>query len=381
VRQIDRLILKEIVGPWVFGVALFSALIMAATYLNKIADLVVNGAPGSLILQTTVLLFPAVLVKTFTMAVLLGSLLAFGRLSSDSEIVALRAGGASIMRIVRPVVAFSAAIALLTFFFNEAIVPAAASRAKSLLVELAKKSDTRAGDPIAIPVARRGELQAYLVARALNPGAGTMSGVTMVLYGDPAKTAKAPVAADGEKRPTHYLYAKTMEFRSASSWEIRGQSELVSADGNTIMKFDNAWPTGVPTVTKSPIEMLLESNNDPDILSMRQVRTQIEKAKLDGDVPKERIANWEYWYWNKLSVPLAAVIFGTLGAVLGIRNHRTGTAAGFALAIAIIFGYITLANFMAVWAQGGVLPSWAASFAPVAIGLVASGIIMWRRNA
>jgi lipopolysaccharide export system permease protein len=92
------------------------------------------------------------------------------------------------------------------------------------------------------------------------------------------------------------------------------------------------------------------------------------------------IANYEYGYWNMISVPLAALVFGTLGAVLGIRGHRTGTSTGFALSIAIIFGYVTLANFMNVWAMGGVIPAYVASFAPLAVGMVVALYIMWRRN-
>jgi lipopolysaccharide export system permease protein len=69
-----------------------------------------------------------------------------------------------------------------------------------------------------------------------------------------------------------------------------------------------------------------------------------------------------------------------LGAPLGIRNVRTGAATGFALSIAIIFGYILLANVMSVWAQGGAIPAYVASFTPLVIGLVAAGVIIWRRN-
>ena len=113
-RQIDRLITKELIGPWLFGVGLFSALLMAATYLGRLVGYIVDQAPGELVGQLVVLSLPAILVKTFTMAVLLAALLAFGRLSSDSEIVALRAGGASIYRIVAPVAFFSLLVAMIT---------------------------------------------------------------------------------------------------------------------------------------------------------------------------------------------------------------------------------------------------------------------------
>lgn len=141
------------------------------------------------------------------------------------------------------------------------------------------------------------------------------------------------------------------------------------------------WPDQVPAVSLSPQDILTQSNNDNDIYSMSDIRQQIETGREKGNLTASRIANLEYGFWTKITVPLAAVIFGTLGAVLGIRNQRTGTATGFALAVGIIFAYMTLANFMNVWALGGVLPAWVAAFLPLTLGLAAAAVIMWRRNA
>lgn len=367
-KQLDRLIYKEIVGPWVFGVGLFAALLMAGTWLNKIADLIVQNVGMGPVAELVMLLFPAVIVKTFTMAVLLAALLAFGRLSSDSEIVALKAGGASIFRIVRPVMAFSIGIAILTFAFNETVVPTAATRSKLLLNQLADKGQNTEGNPVSFPIAERGKLKAQIVAKAFNPGARLMRGVTIVSYNKQGQTS-------------YFLSAPEMVFRDSKDWEIRGTSRLVDAKGGFVLDALGARPDAVTTITKSPADILLLSNNDPDLMSMAEVKSEIDRGRAAGDLPAARLANMEYWYWNKIALPLAAFVFGTMGAVLGIRNHRTGSAAGFALAIAIIFGYVTLTNFMNVWAQGGVLPPWLASFAPVALGLVASIFIMWKRNS
>jgi lipopolysaccharide export system permease protein len=358
-KQLDRLILKEIFGPWIFGIGLFTALLMAGTYLNKIADYVVQGVPGGTILQLSGLLFPAILVKTFTMAMLLAGLLGFGRLSSDSEIVALRAGGASIVRIVRPVMLFSVGITLLTFLFNEAIVPSAANQAKAIITDIANRTKDSDGVAVSFPVSK----QYYVVARSMT--GNVMRQVTLIAY-------------NREGDISHYLEAPQMEFdRTNGWWHVVGETKLIDAKGRYQIETEEAWPE----ITRSPTEIIRLSSNDPDLLSMAEVRREIERGYADGATSVKRIHNMEYWYWNKISVPLAAFVFGTLGAVLGIRNHRTGTAAGFALAVAIIFGYVTLGNFMNVGAQEGLMPPWLASFAPVALGFVASVIIMSKRNA
>src|SRR4051812_1625776 len=118
-RRLDRLILKELIGPWLFGVAMFTVLIMAASYLFKASDFLVQGVGGFTVFQFILLNLPGIMVKTFAMAVLLASLLAFGRLSSDSEIVAVRAAGVSVFRIMQPVALFSVVIAVIAFVVDE----------------------------------------------------------------------------------------------------------------------------------------------------------------------------------------------------------------------------------------------------------------------
>lgn len=366
-KLVDRLILKEILGPWCFGIGLFSSLLMAGTYLNKIADWVVQGIPSGIILQLVLLLFPAILVKTFTMATLLAALLGFGRLSSDSELVALRAGGASVSRIVRPVTLFSVVIALCTFGFNEVVVPGAATRARGIMADIANAGGKRSGNPVAFPLSDKGGLRLYVVSKAWS--GDTMQGVTVVFY-------------DKTGAVSNYLQTSQMQWRPLDGrWRISGQSTILSADGRDVIRTTDIWPDDLgPSVTRTPTDIGLFGNNDPDLLSMREVQAQIQRGKELGDVSEAKLRNMEYWFWSKISVPLAAVIFGTLGAVLGIRNHRTGTASGFALAVAIIFAYVTMVQFLNVWAQGGVLPPWLASFAPILFGAIAAGTIMAKRN-
>jgi lipopolysaccharide export system permease protein len=112
---------------------------------------------------------------------------------------------------------------------------------------------------------------------------------------------------------------------------------------------------------------------------MRQFREQIEAATKDQISPKQ-IANLEYGYFNKMAVPLAAFVFGLLGAPLGIRNHRSGVAAGYMISIVIIFGYFFVANIMGVMATGEVIPAWLAAFTPVIIGCLLAVVTIHRRN-
>ncbi len=382
-KRLDLLILKEIIGPWCFGVALFGSLLFAATYLGKVADYVAKGVPGDMIGQFAFLLLPAILVQTFAMSVLLAALLAFGRLSSDSEIVAIRAAGVSLFRIIAPVSVFSVAIAILAFATNETLVPAAAKRSARILDEISRKLDGTTFKDTSYPIVQDGKLTGMVVAKDFIPSEQVLRGASIIGY-----------AEDG--LPAGYMYASELKFdaksfrdsNGANGWKVVGSASVTKADGSQVLVFDNGiWPPDVPTASFSIGDLLSKNLKSFELLSMRELAEVIRKDDAARAIPgaktlspKER-RNYEYGYWNKIALPLAALIFGTLGAALGIRNHRTGTAAGFALAVGIIFGYFTVANFMNVWALNGAIPPYAASFSPIIIGFIASVIIIWRRNA
>ncbi len=367
-KQVDRLIMREIFGPWLFGVGFFTALLFAATFLGRIAGYVVDGLPVTLVLKIVGLLIPPLLVKTFSMAILLAGLLSFGRLSSDSEIVSLRAAGASVYRIVLPVAIFSILIAGITFFFNDYIVPPAAKAGLAIAIDIAKTSKVKSSQPISKTIVEKGKLRLAVVAKNVNLGANTLQGVTVIFY-------------DDNEHEQYVGFAKELEYHAEDDWRIRGGMRVISTDLKEDATFNEVWPHRLPTIRGSIADLASDRGDDFDRYTMSELKDRIDKNRRDQTMTAGQLANNEYGYWNKLSVPLAALIFGTLGAVLGIRSHRTGTASGFALAIGIIFSYVTVANFMNVWAQGGVLPPWAASFAPIVIGMVAAVILIRQKNS
>lgn len=367
-RQIDRLVLKEIVGPWLFGVGIFTVLILAGTYLFRITDYLAKGVSMMLVGQLTVLLLPGIMAKTFSMAMLLASLLSFGRLSSDSEIVALRAAGASIGRIMLPVGGFGLFVAIVTFFFNEAVVPQAALGATSLQADIAKNLDAQSFKAVVYTHEEKGKLKALVTAKDFSFGNQTMRGAVLVTYDD-----------DGEPRYT--LHAKELRFVNDKDWRLTGGGVLQSVDGRDWIQLSgDAWPPQIPEQTFTPKDLLTASLRDLDSFSMAQMREQIQRVKMAPTVDRGQIANLEYGYYNKISLPLAAFVFGLVGAPLGIRNHRTGAAAGFWLSVVIIFGYMMLANAMAIVAKGGAVPAWLASFMPLVIGTAFAAITISRKN-
>jgi lipopolysaccharide export system permease protein len=270
---------------------------------------------------------------------------------------------------VMPVMMFSLVIALITFWFDEQVVPSVSVRSKALTQEIIRSRSSASSDPIAKTIVQENKLVLAIVARNVNPVSQTLEGVVLIAY-------------DGHEHESYIMRAKELQFdfNRKEHWRIQGGLTLTDANFTYITHASDAWPSQIPKIEGTIDDITAERNDEFDLMSMRSLKASIEKHRKLRDWTFAEIANAEYGYWNKISVPIAAFVFGTLGAVLGIRNHRTGTAVGFALAIAIIFGYVTLASFMNIFATGGILPAYVASFSPITLGFVASVIIMWRRN-
>lgn len=366
--RLSVLVFKEVLGPWVFGVAIFSALILTITYLFKVTEYLAQGIDPFTVLTMTFLFLPGIFAKTFAMAVLLASLLAFGRLSGDSEIVALRASGTSLGKVMVPVGVFGLAVALASFVLNETVVPAATMKAESMRNDIAKQLNSNQIRPVGHPIFEKGELVAQLNARDFDLSTQTLRGVNIVVF----RKGKMDVA--------FYADAEEMVFTNDKEWRIKGKVNLITADGSSRVQLeDGMWPKEVPRLNRKPEDLLAASVRNLDSFSMKQFQEQIRQAKQD-QVNDRQIANLEYGYYNKMALPLAAFVFGLVGAPMGIRNHRTGTAAGYMMAVLIIFGYFVLSNIMAVYAQGRAVSPALASFLPVLIGTVLAVVTIHRKN-
>ena len=224
-------------------------------------------------------------------------------------------------------------------------------------------------------VYQENKLKASFWAKDFSFSDRTLRGVVITVYGD-------------DELPTAYFYVDTLVYTSEKDWEMKGGIQMSPANsdaknGRSFVKFDSGWPSEIPKLDASPEALLAKILTDLDALPMEVMGKQIATLRVGHDQTSEvhsQIANLEFGYWNKIALPLAALIFGLVGAPIGIRSHRVPASAGYWIAVVIIIAYLVLARVMAIYAQGGRVPAIVASFLPIAIGLFAAGVLIHRRN-
>lgn len=135
-------ILKEHVGPFLFGLAVITFVLIMDFILEIINLIVGKGLSAWVILQVFALNLAWMLALSIPMAVLVSTLMAFGRLSQDNELTAFKASGVSLYKMVRPPLLVAVLIGLGLIWFNSAVLPEANHEARLLMSDIHQKRPT-----------------------------------------------------------------------------------------------------------------------------------------------------------------------------------------------------------------------------------------------
>lgn len=116
-------LLRELIAPTLMGFGLFTFLLLMNTLLELAQRIIVDRLAFADVALLFLYNVPHVIVLTVPMAVLVGGLIAFGRMSADSEIIALRSGGVSLYQLALPVLIVGLVAAAITFYLCVVALP------------------------------------------------------------------------------------------------------------------------------------------------------------------------------------------------------------------------------------------------------------------
>src|SRR6516164_2795986 len=137
-KIIDRYLSGQILGAVLWAVGLLTMILVLGNVLRDLLSLLISHqVPITYIATFIGSLLPFSLTYSIPWGVLVAVLLVFGKLSSDNELVALRASGVSIVRICLPVFAIAVCFLAVCLWINLYVAPQAASKAKTAVLDLA----------------------------------------------------------------------------------------------------------------------------------------------------------------------------------------------------------------------------------------------------
>ena len=359
---LDRWLVQELVGPLLFGIAAFTAVSLSVGVVFELVRRVAeSGLPLLAALQVLMLRLPGFLVLSFPMATLMATLLAYSRLSGSSELTALRSIGVSTRRMVVPGLLIALAMTLLTFVFNDLIVPQANLEAtNSLERALGKALTTEKGNNVLYSrFGRAKSLEGETVRQLTHLFysrkylAGQMLDITLIDF-----------SRVGQRQ---MLNAETGRWNEAMSmWEFNN-GRIVNIDEKTGTTTSANFDRYYYPLSRDPLDVA-KLPTDPGTMTVGQARRAERLLREAGNTKEAR--RMRVRIQEKFAFPAICLVFGLIGSSLGVRPHsRTSRSQGFGISVLLIFGYYLMSFIFSSLGITGSLPPFLAAWLPVAIGL------------
>jgi lipopolysaccharide export system permease protein len=363
-RILYRYTLREMMAPAALGLVLFTFVLLLARLLRLIELVVNRGLPASQVAALFAYLLPAFLEVTVPMAMLLAILVAFGRLSADSEITALRSAGVSLYQLTPAVATMVAASTLVTALLAIHARPWGHRELRLALFDIAR---TRASAGIRPQVFNDEFSGLTIYTERIEPATDRLVHVLIADHRDPEQqntifSSEGSLVSDpARRRVTLHLLDGIIYTRQATG-RAEYRTEFESYEVNLDLE--------------AALAGLSEQESDPKELTLGALVERIDAKRATGERATAELAE----YHRKFAIPFACVVFGLLALPLGVQPGRAVKSRGFTVAIAVIFSYYILLSVGQALAEEERVPPALGLWLPnLALGLV--GLVSFRRAA
>src|SRR5215472_265196 len=362
-RLLDRYITREVASHAILGLAVFT-FVFFVPQLVRLMDLIVRHSGGPwMVTRLFLCSLPPVLTFTLPMAVLVGVLIGLGRLSADSEIVALHACGIGLRRLLLPVGFVAAASALLTLIMTFWLSPVAVRTLRSLGDQLRSSQAPFAVQP---RVFDERFPKFVLYVQDVEAAATHWRGVFLAGSGPAGSTitiAQDATIIQGSESGDDTQIELNLGEGSTHEFDPREPDHYnVTTFGESAIPIDVTAAPGAPQGAKS----VAASNAELSMTVLLQARG---KDWRDARVELHR----------RIAFPAACLVFALLGVPVGVRPRRGGRDTGLILTLILIGGYYFLFVTGAHMAQQGSIEPWLgiwiANIVAFVIGLYLLGLI------
>jgi len=363
-RLLWRYILCDVLLHTMLGLFAITLLLVVQNVLRFVEDLLAAGVGLGALGQLIALVLPAYASYAIPTALLFGILISFGRMSADGEIVAMRACGVSVARLLPPAIALGAVAALLTGYMLFDVHPRARYAMRTLARQLASSID----------VVEPGRFMAFgdrlLYVHARGDSSCPLQGI---LIGDASEDERSFYAAarcgslegDASGRELAFvLHDGSIHFRDPDPTRYRR------------IKFET-MRTSVDISVYTDRPPLSKDLRFSELLAARRLPSDDkERKRLEGSSGTAL----DVQIHRRLSFPLASLLLAVVAVPLGIRPVRAGRSMGALTAIGVMALYWVLFSLGEMAAERGVGPAWLGLWAPNFV-VLALGIWLVRRIA
>ena len=372
-RILSRYILKEFFPPFIIALTCFTVMLIFNDLFRLTKLFVQKGVSPLYLAELIFYMMPVMVVLALPMAVLVAILLALGRLSTDNEIMAMKAHGVAFHQLMLPLLG----VALILSFVNLGLMDYALPQANLAYASL--RRDIQKHNPAFVleeatvmkELETEGKLWMY---ESTNAKSGRMQNVKIwdSIWG-------------GRPRFSHAQEA-TLAFDN-------GRAMLTLYDGHTYEPAtDNPDEFSITKFQQQQLALQMTEdlkrgefqNQTPRSMSIAQLNTFVGKLRSavltskNPDYTRHKLRFAEVEYHKKFSIPFACLALGLIGIPLGLMVKRSGKMIGFGIGLAVIVIYYLLLQAGQTAGVDGILPPMFAMWLPnIVVGIFGIVLSFW----
>jgi lipopolysaccharide export system permease protein len=370
-RILRNYIIKEISWPLLSSLGVFTFVLLAGN-MFKLADLVINkGVEITDVIRLFFYMIPYMLSYTIPMAILTATIISFGRLACDNEVIAMKASGISLYKIGLPVIVMTFAISLASVYLNDKILPASHFASYKLVKGVALKNPSAYLESgIFIK-----NFKGYIV-RIDNIEGNELEGILIYQLQDdgPARTI---IAENG--RFISHLNKNFITLRLSNG----SVDEPNPKQPNMFYKLN--FKTYDMTLDLDKDISLDNIDKKPKSMTIKELKEDIARLKATGSSDihiKRSINDRQVEIHRKIAMAFSSFVFVLIALPLAINTKKREKSVGFAMSLIILtLYYLALFGGMALALRGIIPPIigvWAANFIYFIVGTVLTFFIIER---
>jgi lipopolysaccharide export system permease protein len=339
---IDRYVLRELIAPFLFGVALFTFFLVIDRIYHLTELVITKGVPFHLVIQLLLFMLPSFLAHTLPMALLVAALLAGGRLAGDLEVVALKSAGVSLRRLYRPVLIASLAVAFVVGTLTLWLNPIANREFQGQLFRILQ-SRAVAGVRERVFNTTFGDVIIYV--EDVSPSQLMLRGLLVSDERDP-KLSRIITATEGRlltddanRRITLRLLDGAVNEADVTPANPPVTGTEPAPRGGAASAARYRYTTfslyDMNLAVDSPLRGAPRSEKPEKDLTLGELDAKI--TALAGDAHGR--APYEVEWHKRFALPFAALVFTLVGFPLAVRSHRGGRSIALIGSLVILLSY------------------------------------------
>ncbi|MCD4828850.1 MAG: LptF/LptG family permease [Candidatus Cloacimonetes bacterium] len=405
-KILERYILRENLQPFMVSLVVIT-FVMLLDHLIDLLNLIIDKQLDVFMIGSIFgLSLPFILALSIPMSVLTASIMSFGRLSVDNELVAFKSCGINIYALLRPTVIAALLLSAFMVYFNNTILPGANHKLKNVYLRANYRRPITALKPGVFT-----ELQRYTIYVREHDG-DEMRGI--MIYNSERRTFPQTISAargdivisnagntlratlfDGEMHVADVKDHNRYEVRKFNRFvlnlpdlgfsdqgrdsEYRGDRELSSAQLHS--RIEEREQEIVRTVEEmaqidARIDQMRRQSDEPPRDELRkQVNLRNSSADRIEQLHNE-IRIYEVEYYKKFAIAFACIIFVLVGAPVGMMTRTSGVGMSFSVSsLVFLVYYVSLIGGEELADRGFVAPWLAMWISNIMLGAVGIWLI------